>query len=209
VPIGSFGADQIFVDDRTIDSHIKRVRQKFRAVDDTFDRIETLYGAIASKIPEASVTSPPFLFCSLARRVSNIAGSFLFALQQRRTFGLFGSDESLGFLCFALGLQNEISSTGSLFGQFGLMHHFGGFALGNADQARLVHCRSGSASFRDSRVFGRCAKPVQHRLLYCGSVTLTLFRIKAFVTAHLISRVIPPWMGTGTCRARLTMQPRL
>jgi two-component system response regulator ChvI len=36
--------DQIYVDDRTIDSHIKRLRQKFRAVDETFDRIETLYG---------------------------------------------------------------------------------------------------------------------------------------------------------------------
>jgi len=36
--------DQVYVDDRTIDSHIKRLRQKFRAVDDTFDRIETLYG---------------------------------------------------------------------------------------------------------------------------------------------------------------------
>jgi two-component system response regulator ChvI len=32
------------VDDRTIDSHIKRVRKKFRAVDDSFDNIETLYG---------------------------------------------------------------------------------------------------------------------------------------------------------------------
>jgi two-component system, OmpR family, response regulator ChvI len=36
--------DQVYVDDRTIDSHIKRLRKKFRAVDDTFDRIETLYG---------------------------------------------------------------------------------------------------------------------------------------------------------------------
>lgn len=33
------------VDDRTIDSHIKRVRRKFRAVDPHFDAIETLYGA--------------------------------------------------------------------------------------------------------------------------------------------------------------------
>jgi len=32
------------VDDRTIDSHIKRVRKKFRAIDDTFNAIETLYG---------------------------------------------------------------------------------------------------------------------------------------------------------------------
>ncbi len=36
--------DSIYVDDRTIDSHIKRVRKKFRAVDETFDHIETLYG---------------------------------------------------------------------------------------------------------------------------------------------------------------------
>ncbi|MFS0770986.1 response regulator [Sphingomonas sp. 1P08PE] len=37
--------DDIYVDDRTIDSHIKRVRRKFRAVDPAFDAIETLYGA--------------------------------------------------------------------------------------------------------------------------------------------------------------------
>ena len=36
--------DQVYVDDRTIDSHIKRIRKKFRQVDDTFDGIETLYG---------------------------------------------------------------------------------------------------------------------------------------------------------------------
>jgi len=36
--------DDVFVDDRTIDSHIKRVRRKFRAVDPEFDAIETLYG---------------------------------------------------------------------------------------------------------------------------------------------------------------------
>lgn len=36
--------DQIYVDDRTIDSHIKRLRKKFRAVDSEFDSIETLYG---------------------------------------------------------------------------------------------------------------------------------------------------------------------
>lgn len=37
--------DDIYVDDRTIDSHIKRVRRKFREVDTEFDAIETLYGA--------------------------------------------------------------------------------------------------------------------------------------------------------------------
>ena len=37
--------DDVFVDDRTVDSHIKRMRRKFRLVDPTFDGIETLYGA--------------------------------------------------------------------------------------------------------------------------------------------------------------------
>ena len=37
--------DDIYVDDRTIDSHIKRIRRKFRQVDSGFDAIETLYGA--------------------------------------------------------------------------------------------------------------------------------------------------------------------
>ncbi|MGN6376299.1 MAG: response regulator transcription factor [Sphingomonas sp.] len=37
--------DDIYVDDRTIDSHIKRIRRKFRQVDPEFDAIETLYGA--------------------------------------------------------------------------------------------------------------------------------------------------------------------
>jgi two-component system response regulator ChvI len=36
--------DDVYVDDRTIDSHIKRIRRKFRAVDPPFDAIETLYG---------------------------------------------------------------------------------------------------------------------------------------------------------------------
>ena len=36
--------DQVYVDDRTIDSHIKRLRKKFKVVDTDFDMIETLYG---------------------------------------------------------------------------------------------------------------------------------------------------------------------
>ena len=36
--------ENIYVDDRTIDSHIKRVRKKFKAIDTNFDQIETLYG---------------------------------------------------------------------------------------------------------------------------------------------------------------------
>ena len=38
-------SDDVFVDDRTIDSHIKRLRRKFRAADPHFAGIETLYGA--------------------------------------------------------------------------------------------------------------------------------------------------------------------
>ena len=37
-------SDDVYVDDRTIDSHIKRIRRKFRAVDPQFDSIDTLYG---------------------------------------------------------------------------------------------------------------------------------------------------------------------
>jgi two-component system response regulator ChvI len=36
--------DQVYVDDRTIDSHIKRLRKKFKVVDQNFEMIETLYG---------------------------------------------------------------------------------------------------------------------------------------------------------------------
>ena len=37
--------DDVFVDDRTIDSHIKRIRRKFKLADPGFDAIDTLYGA--------------------------------------------------------------------------------------------------------------------------------------------------------------------
>lgn len=36
--------DDIYVDDRTIDSHIKRLRKKFKDLDESFESIETLYG---------------------------------------------------------------------------------------------------------------------------------------------------------------------
>ena len=36
--------EHIYVDDRTIDSHIKRLRKKFKQTDDEFNQIETLYG---------------------------------------------------------------------------------------------------------------------------------------------------------------------
>tara|TARA_B100000674_G_scaffold197479_1_gene161075 strand:- start:2252 stop:2965 length:714 start_codon:yes stop_codon:yes gene_type:complete len=37
--------DSIYVDDRTIDSHIKRLRKKFKSYDETFDQIRTRYGS--------------------------------------------------------------------------------------------------------------------------------------------------------------------
>lgn len=36
--------EQVYVDDRTIDSHIKRLRKKMRTADSDFAAIETLYG---------------------------------------------------------------------------------------------------------------------------------------------------------------------
>jgi two-component system response regulator ChvI len=45
--------ENIYVDDRTIDSHIKRLRKKFRRVDDEFANIETLYG-VGYKYREAA-----------------------------------------------------------------------------------------------------------------------------------------------------------
>ncbi len=44
--------DQVYVDDRTIDSHIKRLRKKMRSADPEFASIETLYG-IGYKYNEA------------------------------------------------------------------------------------------------------------------------------------------------------------
>lgn len=37
--------ESVYVDDRTIDSHIKRLRKKFKMIDENFNHIETLYGA--------------------------------------------------------------------------------------------------------------------------------------------------------------------
>ena len=37
--------DNIYVDDRTIDSHIKRLRKKFKSYDNSFDQIRTRYGS--------------------------------------------------------------------------------------------------------------------------------------------------------------------
>jgi two-component system response regulator ChvI len=36
--------DQVYVDDRTIDSHVKRLRKKMRVADESFTAIEPLYG---------------------------------------------------------------------------------------------------------------------------------------------------------------------
>ena len=40
----SMYGNNVYVDDRTIDSHIKRLRRKFKSTDDEFAEIETLYG---------------------------------------------------------------------------------------------------------------------------------------------------------------------
>ena len=40
---GAYG-EHIYVDDRTIDSHVKRLRKKFKDIDSDFAQIETLYG---------------------------------------------------------------------------------------------------------------------------------------------------------------------
>ncbi|MEM6683133.1 MAG: response regulator transcription factor [Pseudomonadota bacterium] len=45
-------SDDVYVDDRTIDSHIKRLRKKFRMIDKEFNGIETLYG-VGYKYTEA------------------------------------------------------------------------------------------------------------------------------------------------------------
>ena len=37
--------DEIDVDDRTIDSHVKRIRKKFKKIDPEFNSIHTLYGS--------------------------------------------------------------------------------------------------------------------------------------------------------------------
>ena len=46
--------ENIYVDDRTIDSHIKRLRKKFREVDNDFSNIETLYG-VGYKYKETAI----------------------------------------------------------------------------------------------------------------------------------------------------------
>jgi len=46
--------DQVYVDDRTIDSHIKRLRKKLRAIDPDFQAIETLYGIGYKYLPIAN-----------------------------------------------------------------------------------------------------------------------------------------------------------
>ena len=50
--------EQVYVDDRTIDSHVKRLRKKFKAYDIDFDMIETLYG-VGYRIKEFTEVSKP------------------------------------------------------------------------------------------------------------------------------------------------------
>src|ERR1700719_1430679 len=147
---------------------------------------------------KASVASASFFFCRLAGRVSGIPGSFLLCLQQRRTFGPFGGGESFRFLGFALGLQSKFSGTRGLLGQFGLTHPFGGFALGYASEARLVHRHPGGMPLRDNGIFGRGAKLLQHRLLGGGGGTLALLKVRVLEAAHLLSDIVRT--GWERCR---------
>jgi two-component system response regulator ChvI len=49
--------EHIFVDDRTIDSHVKRLRRKFKLLDPKFTAIETLYG-IGYRYQESKIVMP-------------------------------------------------------------------------------------------------------------------------------------------------------
>ena len=49
--------DAVYVDDRTIDSHIKRLRKKFKMVDPDFEQIETLYG-VGYRYRDPAVAAP-------------------------------------------------------------------------------------------------------------------------------------------------------
>ena len=49
--------ERIYVDDRTIDSHVKRLRKKFKLLDANFTAIETLYG-IGYRYQESEQTVP-------------------------------------------------------------------------------------------------------------------------------------------------------
>jgi two-component system response regulator ChvI len=49
--------DAVYVDDRTIDSHIKRLRKKFKMTDPDFEQIETLYG-VGYRYRDPAVAAP-------------------------------------------------------------------------------------------------------------------------------------------------------
>jgi hypothetical protein len=110
----------------------------------------------------------------------------LLSLQQNRSFGVLGGKESLCLLGFALSLSGKLGGTRGLFGQFGLTRPLGGFALGYADQTRLVHGHPGGVAPGDFGVFGCGAKLLQHRLLGGGGGTLALLVVRV-LEAHLFS----------------------
>jgi hypothetical protein len=87
----------------------------------------------------------------------------------------------------ALSLRGKLSGTRGLFGQFGLTRPLGGFALGHADQTRLVHGHPGGVPPGDFGVFGCGAKLLQHRLLGGGGGTLALLVVRVLEAAHLFS----------------------
>jgi len=112
----------------------------------------------------------------------------------RRPFGALGGKESLCLLGFALSLRGKLGGTRGLFGQFGLTRPLGGFALGHADQTRLVHGHPGGVPPGDFGVFGCGAKLLQHRLLGGGGGTLALLVVR-ILEAHLFSGSSRPGRG--------------
>src|SRR5712672_4571488 len=151
------------------------------------------------------MTSTAFLFCRFAGRIAGISGGLLLGLQQNRPFGALGGKESVCLLGFALSLRGKLSGTRGLFGQFGLTRPLGGFALGNADQTRLVHGHSGGVPPGDFGVFRCAAKLLQHRLLGGGG-TLALLVVRVLEAAHLFSGSSLPTRNGPARQARITLK---
>src|SRR5258705_8550476 len=127
------------------------------------------WGLLTGPAPALSIASTAFLFCRFAGRVAGIPGGLLLGLQQNRPFGALGGKESVCLLGFALSLRGKLSGTRGLFGQFGLTRPLGGFALGNADQTRLVHGHSGGVPPGDFGAFECARKLLQNGLLGAGA----------------------------------------
>jgi DNA-binding winged helix-turn-helix (wHTH) protein len=78
--------DQVYVDDRTIDSHVKRLRKKFKASDTEFDMIETLYG-VGYRFKESSSPVSVCFLIKTEQDVSAIRPTAPAERDRRRTAG--------------------------------------------------------------------------------------------------------------------------